>query len=41
MFTLEGVAGEESVARLAALAEPELLAAIAAFQQGFTWWPAR
>jgi len=37
MFTLEGVPGEESVARLATLPEPELLAAIDAFQQGFTW----
>jgi len=37
MFTLEGVPGEESVARLATLPEPELLAAIEAFQLGFRW----
>ncbi len=37
MFTLEGVPGEESVARLAGLPLPDLLGAIEAFQAGFSW----
>jgi enoyl-CoA hydratase/carnithine racemase len=40
MFTPEGIAGEPSFAELAALPDAGVDAAIASFQEGFTWWRA-
>jgi enoyl-CoA hydratase/carnithine racemase len=38
LFTPDGVAGEPSLTDLASYADDEMDAAIAAYQEGFTWW---
>ncbi|MFR9795001.1 enoyl-CoA hydratase/isomerase family protein [Streptomyces sp. MS06] len=38
MFTPEGIAGEQSFVELARSGDAELDAAIASFQEAFTWW---
>ncbi|GAA1239324.1 enoyl-CoA hydratase/isomerase family protein [Kitasatospora nipponensis] len=38
MFSPEGIAGEQGFAELAASSDQDLDAAIAEFQQAFTWW---